>query len=118
MAEIKCPTCGAGIDSDGKFCKYCGTKLPDDTQRINVSGVIDHNVNIRKESINQTRIAKAEIRARREEAKAAAEAQRIKNLAEYERERRETIKHNNKVSLIACGVLLLISIIWIMLNNR
>ena len=43
--EIKCPNCGAGIDSDGKFCKYCGTKLPDNTQKFEINGKLDHTVN-------------------------------------------------------------------------
>ena len=111
--EIKCPTCGAGIDADGKFCKYCGTKLPDDTQRIEVSGTVEHNVNIRKERINQTRIAKAEIRAKSEVEKAEKEAARLKNLAELEKQRRETQKENNKFVLIAaCILIAFILIMW------
>lgn len=39
--EIKCPNCGAGIDGDGKYCKYCGNKLPDDTEqkRIEINDI-------------------------------------------------------------------------------
>lgn len=36
MAEIRCPGCGAGIDPDGKFCKYCGALLPSDVQRSEI----------------------------------------------------------------------------------
>lgn len=32
---MNCPSCGAAIQ-DGKFCKYCGAKLPDDTKRTEV----------------------------------------------------------------------------------
>ena len=32
---MNCPSCGAAIQ-DGKFCKYCGAKLPDDTKRMEV----------------------------------------------------------------------------------
>lgn len=111
--EIKCPNCGAGIDSDGKFCKYCGVKLPDDTQRVEVSGTIEHNVNIRKERVNQTRIAKAKIKAKAEVDKAEKEALRLKNLAELEKERRETQKHDDKVGLILfAGVAVFIILIW------
>lgn len=31
-----CPNCGSAIKTDGKFCNYCGAKLPDDTKRIEV----------------------------------------------------------------------------------
>lgn len=105
--EIKCPNCGAGITDDSKFCKYCGAKLPDDTQRIE----IEHNINIRKERVNQTRIAKAEIKAKAEIQKAEAEALRLKNLAELEREQRETDRQQRKIALIGAGVMFLIAII-------
>lgn len=32
---MNCPSCGAAVQ-DGKFCKYCGAKLPDDTKRVEV----------------------------------------------------------------------------------
>ena len=112
--EIKCPNCGAGIDADGKFCKYCGNKLPDGAQKIEVSGTVEHNVNIRKERINQTRIAKAEIRAKTQIEKAEKEALRIKNLADLEKQRREMQKQANKTVLIAgCILIAFILIVWL-----
>lgn len=33
---IKCPQCGSTLKDDGRFCSYCGTKLPDDVTRIEV----------------------------------------------------------------------------------
>lgn len=33
---MNCPNCGAVI-KEGKFCNYCGAKLPDDTKRIEVN---------------------------------------------------------------------------------
>ena len=32
---MNCPHCGAVI-KEGKFCNYCGAKLPDDTKRVEV----------------------------------------------------------------------------------
>lgn len=32
---MNCPNCGAVI-KEGKFCNYCGAKLPDDTKRVEV----------------------------------------------------------------------------------
>lgn len=106
----KCPNCGANIDSDDKFCKFCGTKLPDDTTRVEISGKINHIVNIRKERINQTRIAKAEIKAK-------AESERLKNLAELQREQRETNKENFKQSMILIGVVLALLLIFMLFRR-
>ena len=33
---MNCPNCGAVI-KEGKFCNYCGAKLPDDTKRVEVN---------------------------------------------------------------------------------
>ena len=35
-----CPACGAPITDDARFCSHCGTKLPDDTQRIEIKSEI------------------------------------------------------------------------------
>lgn len=32
---MNCPNCGSAV-KEGKFCNYCGTKLPDDTKRVEV----------------------------------------------------------------------------------
>ena len=32
---MNCPSCGAVV-KEGKFCNYCGAKLPDDTKRVEV----------------------------------------------------------------------------------
>ena len=34
MTSIKCPECGANMDSEGSFCKYCGAKIPDDVKKM------------------------------------------------------------------------------------
>lgn len=33
---MNCPNCGAAIKEEGRFCNYCGAKLPDDTKRVEV----------------------------------------------------------------------------------
>ena len=33
---MNCPNCGAAV-KEGKFCNYCGAKLPDDTKRVEVN---------------------------------------------------------------------------------
>ena len=33
---MNCPNCGAVV-KEGKFCNYCGAKLPDDTKRVEVN---------------------------------------------------------------------------------
>ena len=32
---MNCPQCGAAV-KDGKFCNYCGAKLPDDVKRTEI----------------------------------------------------------------------------------
>ena len=47
--ELKCPNCSAEIELDDKrefgFCSYCGTKIVQDVQKIEVTG----NINIDNE---------------------------------------------------------------------
>ena len=38
--QIRCPSCGAPITDDAKFCHHCGTKLPDNTQKIEIKSEI------------------------------------------------------------------------------
>lgn len=37
---MNCPACGAPITDDARFCSYCGAKLPDNTQRIEIRSEI------------------------------------------------------------------------------
>lgn len=34
--RVKCPQCGASIESGSKFCAHCGTQIPDDVQKANI----------------------------------------------------------------------------------
>ena len=47
---MNCPNCGAVV-KEGKFCNYCGAKLPDDTKRVEV------NVNKRIEDVAEMKRA-------------------------------------------------------------
>ena len=47
---MNCPNCGAAV-KEGKFCNYCGAKLPDDTKRVEV------NVNKRIEDVAEMKRA-------------------------------------------------------------
>ena len=47
---MNCPNCGAAV-KEGKFCNYCGAKLPDDTKRVEV------NINKRIEDVAEMKRA-------------------------------------------------------------
>lgn len=47
---MNCPNCGAVV-KEGKFCNYCGAKLPDDTKHVEV------NINKRIEDVAEMRRA-------------------------------------------------------------
>ena len=47
---MNCPNCGAVV-KEGKFCNYCGAKLPDDTKRVEV------NINKRIEDVAEMKRA-------------------------------------------------------------
>ena len=38
--QTNCSACGAPITDDARFCSHCGTKLPDNTQRIEIKSEI------------------------------------------------------------------------------
>lgn len=47
---MHCPNCGSPV-KEGRFCNYCGAKLPDDTTRVEV------NVNKRIEDVAEMKRA-------------------------------------------------------------
>lgn len=110
MALVKCPNCGANIVEGGKFCAFCGTTIPDDTQHIE----IEHNVNIRRERVNRAKITRIEQNAEVERERIRNEVELKRAKAELEREKRETQKHNDKVAFIAMGILFLIGFLCIL----
>ena len=42
----RCPSCGSAVKDEGRFCSYCGAKLPDDTKRVEVK--IDNTAEIKR----------------------------------------------------------------------
>lgn len=108
MAEGKCPNCGAGITSGGKFCAFCGTKLPDDVQRVE----IEHNVNIRRERINRAKVTKIEKQAETEQERIRHKAELMKAQAELERERRKSDRPAWITFIVLFGLLIGVTI-WL-----
>ena len=46
-----CPTCGAPITDDARFCSHCGAKLPDNIQRIELKSEIKYEDTARLEEV-------------------------------------------------------------------
>ena len=51
MAQVKCVQCGGSIDQGAKFCKFCGTAVPDLTQKTE----------LKIETVNKARIRREEL---------------------------------------------------------
>ena len=64
---MNCPNCGAVI-KEGKFCNYCGAKLPDDTKRVevNISKRIEDAAEMKRADYeaDESRLRQREERAR------------------------------------------------------
>ena len=74
---MNCPNCGAVI-KEGKFCNYCGAKLPDDTKRVEV------NINKRIEDVAEMKRADyetAESKYRQQQMKEALLGKKIRRWA-------------------------------------
>ncbi len=74
---MNCPNCGAVV-KEGKFCNYCGAKLPDDTKRVEV------NVNKRIEDVAEMKRADyetAESKFRQQQMKEALLGKKIRRYA-------------------------------------
>lgn len=89
MAQVKCVQCGASIEDGSKFCKFCGTKVPDDAFRAEIK--IDDPAR----AAAMKDFAKAEkIRAESQATAAKAAAAREKR-----KEREEKAKRAQKIFL-------------------
>lgn len=84
---MNCPNCGAVV-KEGKFCNYCGAKLPDDTKHV--------EVNIQKKIEDVAEIKRAEYET--EESKLRQKKMK-KDL------------RGHKVKWIVCGALLILGYI-------
>lgn len=64
LSQSGCPNCGAAVDNDGKFCKYCGAKL---NRTIEIEQSFTHRDEARiKEAEAKVEIAKAMIKEQQE----------------------------------------------------
>lgn len=62
---VKCTECGASIQDDSKFCKYCGAKIvPDQTKKIEVK--IDNTAEIRRAEYEEKESKLRQIKMERE----------------------------------------------------
>ena len=94
---MKCPSCGSPV-KEGRFCNYCGAKLPDDTTRVEV------NVNQRIEDVAEIKRAELE----------SVESQlRLK----HEEERLKAKLTKRKACIVLAVVLSLIAIIGIIVKS-
>lgn len=46
MNKAVCPQCGSPVTSEGKFCSYCGARIPDDVFRAEIR--IDNTAEIQR----------------------------------------------------------------------
>ena len=104
---VKCTECGAAIQDDSKFCKYCGAKVPEEA-KIDVK-----KREYRIETINHAKIRKEELKAEKEIAKAKAEAERLEKLRKLQEEENK----GNKRIYLFYGAILLFFLIMYLLNR-
>lgn len=102
---VKCTECGASIQDDSKFCKYCGAKIMQDE----IIEVKKHEY--RFETVNHAKIRKEELKAEKEVAKAKAEAERLEKLRKLQEERNKSEKRRY---LFTAGALLFFLIIYLL----
>lgn len=108
---IKCTECGASIQDDSKFCQYCGAKLPEEAK-----------IDIKKreykiETINHTRMRKAEVKKELAQAKYEAKLQAEKEKEELALKKKELEARQEKRIFIAIGVILAFCLIMYLLNR-
>lgn len=101
---VKCTECGASIQDDSKFCKYCGAKIPEEA-KIDVK-----KREFRIETINHAKIRREELKAEKEAAKAKAEVERLEKLKKIQEEQN---KSDKRFYLFAAGILLFILIMYL-----
>lgn len=69
---MKCPSCGSPV-KEGRFCNYCGAKLPDDTQRIEIRNTVEDVAEIKRierERVESERKEEERLKARSTKRKA------------------------------------------------
>lgn len=100
---VKCTECGAAVQDDSKFCRYCGAKI-----------MQDETVEVKKheyrfETVNHAKIRKEELKAEKEIAKAKANAEWLEQWRKYNEEDRV----NNRLQTIGMilGIILPFSLL-------
>lgn len=95
---VKCTECGAAVQDDSKFCRYCGAKI-----------MQDETVEVKKheyrfETVNHAKIRKEELKAEREAARIKAETERLEQQRKYSAEKS---KHDKWVVIMAAAVFII-----------
>lgn len=100
---VKCTECGAAVQDDSKFCRYCGAKIMQDE----IVEVKKHEY--RFETVNHVKIRKEELKAEKEIAKAKANAEWL----EQWRKNNEVNRANDRLQLIGTilGIILPFSLL-------
>lgn len=93
-----CPSCGAPVTEDSRFCSHCGTKLPENVQRIEIQA---HN----------TTEIKIEDAAKLEEVRLRYELEGKKLQDRMETKRQGIKPHKTK-----CTIALLLSIVFLCIS--
>lgn len=101
---VKCTECGASIQDDSNFCRYCGAKIPEEA-KIDVK-----KREFRIETINHAKIRREELKAEKEVAKAQAEVERLEKLRKLKEEENKSEK---RLYLFFGGILLFFLIMYL-----
>lgn len=113
MAQVKCVQCGASIEPGTKFCKFCGTQVPDDAFRAEI--VIDDKAQIeavkQQAKIDKIKAQTQKILAESEANKAKAEAEQIR-LKNKELLKAERGKKARRIGgLICLGIVAVLAVV-------
>lgn len=104
---VKCTECGASIQDDSRFCKYCGAKIPEEA-KIDVK-----KRELRIETINHAKIRREELKAEREAAKEKAQTERleqVRKIMEVEN------KRDKRTTLMFVGIILFCFIMYLLVK--
>ena len=101
---VKCTECGASIQDDSKFCKYCGAKIPEEA-KIDVK-----KREFRIETINHAKIRREELKAERVAAKEKAQTERLEQVRKIMEEEN---KSDKRTTLMFAGIILFCLIMYL-----
>ena len=102
---VKCTECGASIQDDSKFCRYCGAKVPEEA-KIDVK-----KREFRIETINHAKIRREELKAEKEAAQVQAEVEKLEKLRKLQEEQNKSDKW---LYLLFAGILLFFLIMYLL----